>query len=413
MADKDSSQFELDELRRRWLETPTPQFSMRLAEQYRRRDRRDQAVEVLEEALQQNPDHLGARVALGRYRVEMGELEKASEELELVVREDPTNLVANKLLVNLHLDMGRPRQARDRLDLYKLLNAGDPEIEFLEARFPATPVVPEEAAAQQAAAEQVTAEEVTVPDLAAEDVPAEEAGWAEIETDPAAETPPEENDLFSLGALPPPPVFPPVESPETEALDSGGGEPDESEAAPGDAAEPFPGLSAGLEDSALWELSGAEAIFDLGPPREAVTTSGEAEQLAASSVAVSETAVPQTPADAVVEALPSEVPVEDTGIADAAIESELPSEPTATLGRLYFDQGHLDEAESTYRELLERDPESRDALAGLAMIKSRREGWLTAGELMDTPATETASKQRKVRLLTRYLDRLRSGAERP
>lgn len=123
----------IEELRQRWEEDPSPQLSLQLAEEYRRLDRRKDAVHILSLALGENPDHVAARVALGRYQYEMGEFDEACGLLEDVVNEDPTHLVASKLLVSLYLDRGDDRQARDRLDLYKLLNESDPEIESLEA----------------------------------------------------------------------------------------------------------------------------------------------------------------------------------------------------------------------------------------------------------------------------------------
>jgi Tfp pilus assembly protein PilF len=124
----------IEELRQRWEADPSPQLSIQLAEEYRRLDQREQAAEVLLRSLEENPDHVAARVALGRTKSELGEVDAACELLERVVTEDPTHLVASKLLVGLYLEKGDERQARDRLDLYRLLNEGDPEIETLEAR---------------------------------------------------------------------------------------------------------------------------------------------------------------------------------------------------------------------------------------------------------------------------------------
>jgi len=124
----------IEKLRQRWDEDPSPQLSMQLAEEYRRLDQRKEAAEVLSRSLEENPEHVAARVALGRFKGELGEVEEACALLERVATEDPTHLVASKLLVSLYLERGDKRQARDRLDLYKLLNESDPEIEVLEAR---------------------------------------------------------------------------------------------------------------------------------------------------------------------------------------------------------------------------------------------------------------------------------------
>jgi tetratricopeptide (TPR) repeat protein len=118
---------------------------LQLAEEYRQLDRWEEAVEVLSKSLEDNPEHVAARVALGRFRLELGEIEEACTLLEQVVGEDPTHLVASKLLVNLYLERGDERQARDRLDLYKILNPSDPEIESLEAQLSGGSAAPESA----------------------------------------------------------------------------------------------------------------------------------------------------------------------------------------------------------------------------------------------------------------------------
>jgi len=133
----------IEDLRHRWEEDPTPQLSLHLAEEYRRLERHEDAVFVLGQALEEHPEHVAAGVALGRYRLELGDVDEACEILEKVVAEDPTHLVANKLLVGLYLDNGQEKQAQDRLDLYKLLNEGDEEIELLERRLRGEEVVTE------------------------------------------------------------------------------------------------------------------------------------------------------------------------------------------------------------------------------------------------------------------------------
>jgi hypothetical protein len=46
---------------------------------------------------------------------------------------------------------------------------------------------------------------------------------------------------------------------------------------------------------------------------------------------------------------------------------------TATMARLYADQGYLREAEGIYRRLLERNPESTDIREALASVEMRIE----------------------------------------
>ena len=62
-----------------------------------------------------------------------------------------------------------------------------------------------------------------------------------------------------------------------------------------------------------------------------------------------------------------------------------PTEPifyTATMGRIYLDQGRLDQAEAVYRHLLEKTPDSADFQEALDEI-ARRRGRDASGRLAD------------------------------
>ena len=72
-----------------------------------------------------------------------------------------------------------------------------------------------------------------------------------------------------------------------------------------------------------------------------------------------------------------------------------------TIGELYLKQGHLPEAASTFREVLEREPENLLAREGLEEIELQQV----------PPVVEDDSKERKARALKNYLRRLRTGAD--
>lgn len=124
----------LAELRRRWEEDPGSRIFLQLAEEYRRAERYEEAVEVLTKGLESHPQQVSALVALGRSRLALGQPAEAAEALEKAVAADTTNLAAMKLSVEAYLQQGDRENARQRLELYKLLNEGDEEIEELEAR---------------------------------------------------------------------------------------------------------------------------------------------------------------------------------------------------------------------------------------------------------------------------------------
>ena len=95
---------------------------------------------------------------------------------------------------------------------------------------------------------------------------------------------------------------------------------------------------------------------------------------------------------------------------EADLLSEQP-EATATLGGLYLEQGHLEEAERVFRRVLEEEPEDTGARRGLERLFRLRGEPVTARELLAGVAglDEMEPRRRKTLLLGRYLERLRSG----
>ncbi len=122
------------DLLRQWKESPAPRVGLQLAEEYRRTGRHADARAVLERSLENHPGHLSSLVALGKAQLDLGEAAEAAARFQQVLGRDPTHLVAGKLLIEAHLRRGDAAGARERLDLYRLLNAGDPELEDLARR---------------------------------------------------------------------------------------------------------------------------------------------------------------------------------------------------------------------------------------------------------------------------------------
>jgi len=95
---------------------------------------------------------------------------------------------------------------------------------------------------------------------------------------------------------------------------------------------------------------------------------------------------------------------------------------SATLGRLYLEQGHLEDAERTFRAVLEQRPDDAVAARGLEEVVRRRaapegsgddtaSGW--SGNAAPTAPSRplTSLTQRKVETLRAYLRRIRQGAK--
>ena len=164
--------------------------------------------------------------------------------------------------------------------------------------------------------------------------------------------------VFRLPSLPPPPPDLATLEPPSPAARA----PEVVAARPTRPADPFPEVWEGIGDGEYWRRIAAEGIFPLSA-----------------------------------NAAPTE-PVSST------------EEATVTIGELYLQQGHLPEAASTFREVLEREPENLQAREGLEEIELQQ-----APPVAETPpvgqVAEVESKERKARALKDYLRRLRTGAD--
>jgi len=388
---------ELANLRERWEREPTPQPALQLAEVYGRRGLAERAAEVLELALSRRPDHLSARVALGRYRLELGETRASVEALERVVATDPTHLVANKLLVKGYSELGRTQKARDRLDLYRLLNESDPEIASL----------------QQLVSVAAGVEQVSVPP-------------SEVAVEPETEEPqgPVEE---ATGRLEPEPSFDPVETlwegePEpVAAAPPVAGERPEPEVAPREERagytagaepcrpEPFPDLWARL-DAALYRQGLFGELFRGGGEGRRARSPLAAEPVPVAAEKA-RTPTPDPAPDSVLEAPEAEAPPlapEPASVPAPGAGEEQGESSSVTLADLYADQGHRAEAIRTLRGVLGREPGNEKARLRLAALVASDRGELTAFDLLDGMdfAASVPLEARRARLLRSYLERL-------
>ncbi|HWN45117.1 MAG TPA: tetratricopeptide repeat protein [Thermoanaerobaculia bacterium] len=419
----------LAQLKARWESDPSSRIFLQLAEEYRHQGRMQEALAVLDRGLQEHPGYLSALVAKGRCHLELGEADASRSVLERVVKQDPTQMVANKLLVRAYLETGDPARARERLDLYSLLNDGDPEIGDLRRQIKLM--------------DRPKEKEPQVP-VASDDI----FDLGDVRRQSA-------EDIFSLEE----PAVPPASEPEEVFEDSDG--------------DLFPGLvSRSTRELYLTSLA-SEGIFEVGltpmapsevpiptePPGLALfappTATPEEPPLPAESdlavmrfeepgisapephvedaswleeiPVVPEATVPEAPvfedfAPIPPPAPPAEEPAEDLW-GDEPVQ---PAEPvaTATLGEIYLRQGHADEAERIFREVLEREPDNGAALAGLERIEETRQAavphqavqsmTLDAGRLLaGFRPGGGGTTARKVFLLNRYLERIRGSSDVP
>ncbi|MCZ6507944.1 MAG: hypothetical protein O7A04_07855, partial [Acidobacteria bacterium] len=106
--------------------------------------------------------------------------------------------------------------------------------------------------------------------------------------------------------------------------------------------------------------------------------------------------------------LPSEPPeLEERQPAPAPEEIDVGAAATVTLGALYLAQGYLDDARSTFEQVLRRAPEDAEALAGLKEIEHR-----LGTDRRDSESAASGSNSGKIDLLRSYLGRLLAAADR-
>lgn len=438
----------VSQLRTRWESDPSSRVFLQLAEEYRHQGQVKEALAVLDKGLQEHPGYLSALVAKGRCHLELREGEAARAVLERVVKQDATQMVANKLLVRTYLETGEPARARERLDLYSLLNDSDPEIAELRRQ-------------------------IKLMDRPKEIVPEDSPFDLAPDGKPPAAAP--VDDIFDLGPGPAPAalrrapgdIFPldetavrskaPAATAAVSAVSPTLAAPEPGPDGDGDLL--FPDLAPAASRQRYLASLASEGIFEVGDI-------GPAPEPAAEIPKVPESAPAFEPADTswLEEApAPAETPVFDLAPAprrepvpappappapepvDLWAEDDLtplpelevapepepvrvaepaaisPSAATATLGDLYLRQGHLEEAERIYREVLEREPDNAVAQAGLDRIDETRrppEPPPAIGAAVDARRLlagfrpgdgRGGTTARKIFLLNRYLERIRGG----
>lgn len=433
----------LAQLKARWESDPSSRIFLQLAEEYRHQGRTREALAVLDRGLQEHPGYLSALVAKGRCHLELGEADASRSVLERVVKQDATQMVANKLLVRAYLETGDPARARERLDLYSLLNDSDPEIADLRRQ-------------------------IKQMDRPKEQVPEDSL----FDLGPAKKV---QDDIFDFGASAPMPATEDIfglEEPPAPAAIAVEPEPEDGDL--------FPGLVSHSNRERYLASLASEGIFEVGitpmapsevplisePPGPTllvppIAMPEEPPLPAESDLAVTRfeepgisepeppvedaswlEEIPVVPEAAAYEPEPvfeeaapvpasAPEPVEDLWAEDEVtplpdledLEPEpAPAQPaaTVTLGEIYLRQGHADEAERIFREVLEREPGSGAALAGLERVEEVRRMPQPAPAPVALDADRLlagfhgrGTTARKVFMLNRYLERIRGSRHVP
>ncbi len=417
-------------LEERWNREPGSRIFLQLAEELRRSGRLARAIEVLREGLVLHPGYPSALVALGRDLLENGDPLEAADVLERALGQDPTQFVATKLAVEAHLQNRDAAQARTRLDLYRLFNDYDDEISDLARRLSELERGPGTASVEPRSTETGPAAVEAAPfdwspALATAELSFEPAARATPRRDPMPFGPLAAGDASALFALAcrRDGIFAVTVSEVAVAS-----RPDPTASA----ASAAP-LEAEARASVLEPVAEPEPRSTLAlPPVEQPETVSPAppwggrsrmEELEHEESAFT---TPFSPREigAEVERETIEEPFDEV-FASAPASPRLPDpaggpQSSATLGRLYLDQGHLEEAERSFRAVLDARPDDVAAARGLEEVVRRRtvspsadeetaSGW--GGEAPVASARPPGSlTDRKIGVLRKYLRKIRQGA---
>ena len=122
----------IEELKRRVHSDPASIAFAALAEEYRRAQRFEEAIETCTAGLIRHPSYLSAHVTLGRALIEVGRLEDARNELEYVLRLAPENLAAIRGLAEIHDRLGEESPEPNQTAKSQVQEPTAPEITVAE-----------------------------------------------------------------------------------------------------------------------------------------------------------------------------------------------------------------------------------------------------------------------------------------
>jgi tetratricopeptide (TPR) repeat protein len=119
----------IEDLRRRVQKDPASIAFAQLAEECRRAEQYQEAIDTCRAGLALHPGYLSARVTLGRALIEIDHLDEAQTELELVLSSAPENLAAIRGLADIFHRRGSLAQALKQYRAALALARNDPDLE--------------------------------------------------------------------------------------------------------------------------------------------------------------------------------------------------------------------------------------------------------------------------------------------
>jgi tetratricopeptide (TPR) repeat protein len=104
---------------------PESKLFIPLAEEYRKAEMLEEAIQVLKDGIERQPQYMSARVSLGKIYLDLGLLDDAKAEFEKVVQTIPENLFAHRKLAEIHRILGDRGKATEEYRTVLQLNPMD------------------------------------------------------------------------------------------------------------------------------------------------------------------------------------------------------------------------------------------------------------------------------------------------
>lgn len=119
------SREDIERLQQKIAKDPDSKLFVPLAEEYKKAGMVEEAIRILVEGLEKQPQYLSARVSLGKIYMGKGLLSEAKEEFQKVIGIIPDNLYAHKKLAEIYLERGERDQTISELKVVLNLNPAD------------------------------------------------------------------------------------------------------------------------------------------------------------------------------------------------------------------------------------------------------------------------------------------------
>jgi tetratricopeptide (TPR) repeat protein len=116
---------DIERLQQKIAKDPDSKLFVPLAEEYKKAGMVDEAINVLVQGLEKQPNYLSARVSLGKIYMGKGLLNEARDEFQKVIAIIPDNLYAHKKLAEIYQELGERDNAMKELHSVLNLNPTD------------------------------------------------------------------------------------------------------------------------------------------------------------------------------------------------------------------------------------------------------------------------------------------------